>query len=619
MKYILLLPPLYISYDFLPLWFIYLYTFGILLLTVFKIPKIIAYINFVNVYFIFQTVAKSIIPETMVPILVIFLFSRIIINKHEEEFEIYPVFMWIGCFSLFSSSFYYLSYAFFSLFIIFIAIDENSSLSFRSLLKNLWGHRKQLLSITLVTILLFFFFPRFHSFLPAANINRQGKVGYSKTVNNSTISELLQSTQIAFYAKLPEKLPPEQLYWRGRVHTYNDGYNWSNRKLPDTKPIRINKGQKVISYDLKYEQDFDGDIILLDSPTRAKAKGLGLYSIGQTFEYRSYIKKKKASITAEAILNKKYKTELTLEQKSFYIQTPKFTPKELREILEKIDSTKPETVIEKFRTMILSEGYTYTLSPGLLPSLAKFIQAKKGYCSHFSSLLGLVLRKKGIPTRLVSGFQGGRFNDIGQFYEINSNDAHVWVEYFDKGLWNRVDPTGFVAPNRVRLGGNQDALGSQIEQGKANKLMRGYYRAKLFFETLNYRLSALIDSYDRGKQREISKNIKITLTNFFIIGFGLIAILLGLYYYFSNRNKVTAPHPADIYLEELLKILKPPSINIKDYKTISALKEVISDYSHQHELQEFIKLYQVSRYSNLASLDLLKKQLIAIKNLNPKK
>jgi transglutaminase-like putative cysteine protease len=470
-----------------------------------------------------------------------------------------------------------------------------------------------------VTILLFFFFPRFHSFLPTANINRQGKVGYSKSINNSTISDLLQSTQIAFYAKLPNKLQAEQLYWRGRVHTYTDGYNWSYRKLPATKPIQLRKNQPVISYDLKYEQDFDGDIILLDSPVRAKGKGLGLYSINQTFEYRSYIKKKKAVISAEAILAKDYETELTIKQRALYTQSPQFTPKELRDILVKIAETKPDLIIETFRTMILSDGYTYTLSPGLLPSMASFIQTKKGYCSHYSSLLGLVLRKKGVPTRLVSGFQGGRFNDIGQFYEINSNDAHVWVEYFSNKKWNRVDPTGFVAPNRVRLGGNQDALASQIAQGNANKLMRGYYRAKLFFETLNYRLSALIDSYDRGKQREISKNIKINLTNFFIIGFGLIAILLGLYYYFSNRNKATAPHPADIYLEEFLKILKSSSNNIKDYKTISALKEVILGYSHQHELQEFIKLYQVSRYSNFANLDLLRKQLIGIKNLNPKK
>ena len=536
------------------------------------------------------------------------------INRSEKRFEIYPIFLWVGCFSIFSSTLYYLVYAILSLFILFLSIDGSTSFSLKTIFKNLWAHKKQLSIIAGITILLFIFFPRFHSFLPTANINTQGKVGYSKDVNNSTISNLLQSNQIAFYALLSKKLRPENLYWRGRVHNFTDGYNWKKTKLPPTRPIKLGKSSKRITYDLKFEQDFDGDIILLDSPINAKSKGLGIYSINQTFEYKSYIKKKKASVQGVSDLDKNYRINLTEKQKEIYTQTPGFSPNELTNIVSNINSNDPQNILNEIRLYLLREKYSYTLSPGSIPTLKSFITAKKGYCSHYASLTALILRKKKIPARLVSGFLGGKFNDIGQFYEINSNDAHVWVEYFDNNKWNRVDPTSFIAPDRVTLGGNPESLGAQVDQGKANIILQNYYRLKLYIETLNYQVSAFLDEYDRGKQRELSKAFKVRLKYFFFIGFGFIATCLFIYYIYANRQNKDILHPADKYLLNLQKFIFKNQITLTNKKTIDQLSRALEGFPNEELISNFIKSYEKARYSKSIDLTELDKCYQALKS-----
>ena len=107
-KYLLLIIPLFLGYDFLPLWFILTYTTLLIYISLFRPWRFLDLINFGAVFFVFKTVGKQIIPETMVPVLGIFLISRFLSNKRNKEFEMYPLFLWIGIFSLFSSSFYYL-------------------------------------------------------------------------------------------------------------------------------------------------------------------------------------------------------------------------------------------------------------------------------------------------------------------------------------------------------------------------------------------------------------------------------------------------------------------------------------------------------------------------------
>jgi hypothetical protein len=53
-----------------------------------------------------------------------------------------------------------------------------------------------------------------------------------------------------------------------------------------------------------------------------------------------------------------------------------------------------------------------------------------------------MLRLLGVPSRVVTGFQRGEWNEMGQFYTVRQRDAHSWVEaYFAGAGWITFDPS----------------------------------------------------------------------------------------------------------------------------------------------------------------------------------
>ena len=78
---------------------------------------------------------------------------------------------------------------------------------------------------------------------------------------------------------------------------------------------------------------------------------------------------------------------------------------------------------------------------------------RRGFCEHFASAFTVLTRAAGIRTRVVTGYQGGERNDVGDYWVVRQRDAHAWSEvWLGKRGWVRVDPTAAVAPERVELG-----------------------------------------------------------------------------------------------------------------------------------------------------------------------
>jgi transglutaminase-like putative cysteine protease len=84
--------------------------------------------------------------------------------------------------------------------------------------------------------------------------------------------------------------------------------------------------------------------------------------------------------------------------------------------------------------------------------LAKFLEAKSGYCIHFASAMAVMARTLGIPSRVAVGFLPGTPEDElveGRVsFRVTTRDVHSWPElYFDGIGWTRFEPTpglGFV-------------------------------------------------------------------------------------------------------------------------------------------------------------------------------
>jgi hypothetical protein len=113
--------------------------------------------------------------------------------------------------------------------------------------------------------------------------------------------------------------------------------------------------------------------------------------------------------------------------------------------------------------MFHEQPFYYTLNPPLLAddSVDGFLfDTKRGYCGHYASAFAVLMRAAGIPTRVVTGYQGGTFNRFANYWILRQSDAHAWDEvWIDGSGWLRIDPTGSIAAERVEVGLND--LGTQ--------------------------------------------------------------------------------------------------------------------------------------------------------------
>lgn len=113
-------------------------------------------------------------------------------------------------------------------------------------------------------------------------------------------------------------------------------------------------------------------------------------------------------------------------------------------------------------------------NPQLDPIVDFLVEHREGHCEYFATALALLLRCRGIPTRIVIGYKTDEFNTLGNFYQVRQRDAHAWVEAFlpsqhlskdllaDKphdlwkyGAWLRLDPT---PPSADRAGATRSFL-----------------------------------------------------------------------------------------------------------------------------------------------------------------
>jgi len=94
----------------------------------------------------------------------------------------------------------------------------------------------------------------------------------------------------------------------------------------------------------------------------------------------------------------------------------------------------------------LKTEFEYTLD---LPATAAetsldyfLFERKAGHCQYFSTAMSIMLRTLGIPTREVTGFLGGEWNEVGGFMSVTQNAAHAWTEVWFPGWgWVTFDPT----------------------------------------------------------------------------------------------------------------------------------------------------------------------------------
>jgi protein-glutamine gamma-glutamyltransferase len=104
-------------------------------------------------------------------------------------------------------------------------------------------------------------------------------------------------------------------------------------------------------------------------------------------------------------------------------------------------------VARAIENYLKSDRFTYTLDTGGTdyrrePIEFFLFERRRGHCEYFAAAMAVLCQLDGIPARLVHGYHGGEYNEVGQFYLVRQDHAHSWVEVFlPTQDWVVFDPT----------------------------------------------------------------------------------------------------------------------------------------------------------------------------------
>lgn len=308
-----------------------------------------------------------------------------------------------------------------------------------------------------LALILFVVFPRLHGAFWAIPRTQDAQTGLSDTMSPGSISQLTSAYDIAFRVKFEGAAPPpRERYWRGPVLHNFDGYTWSRTLYSPFRATPLQYLGPTYRYRISLEPSQQRWWLTLDTVTGSPdpkvffAYDYELIARDPVTSLTSYVAESHTETRPTAPLSRaarRVETALPRDRNPKSVQLAR----EMRERAGS-DGAFIDAVIEMLRT----GGFVYTLTPPLLDydSVDDFLfNTRSGFCGHYASAFVTLMRAANIPARVVTGYLGGEWNPIGDFYIVRQSDAHSWAEVWleDRG-WTRIDPTAVVAPERLTRG-----------------------------------------------------------------------------------------------------------------------------------------------------------------------
>jgi len=281
--------------------------------------------------------------------------------------------------------------------------------------------------------------------------------GLGDTMSPGRISQLGLSDEVAFrvdFAGRPP--PPSRLYWRGPVLTHTDGETWSAAETETGAgaPVDAPPGRPV-EYAVTLEPHQERWLFALELPVTVPPGA-------------------RMSADARLLAAKPVRERVRYELRSDPTLRPqRAEPPALRDALRLPDGRHPRArdlarrwrretgavdraLVDRALAYFGEEAFYYTLRPPLLSgdTVDEFLfGTRRGFCEHYAAAFAVLMRAGGVPARVVTGYQGGEMNPLGDYLIVRQRDAHAWVEVWLEGQgWLRVDPTAAVSPDRIEIG-----------------------------------------------------------------------------------------------------------------------------------------------------------------------
>lgn len=324
--------------------------------------------------------------------------------------------------------------------------------------------------------------------------------GFSERVEPGRAENIGESRAPAFRAEMP-RLPQPELYWRATVLNRVTGTRWL--RDPAVPPERIDYSGARVSQTIYPEPGLSRVVVALDAPTaialpRVRQTPDGIYEWPGNPAKRLGYRAESATGGVLAVTGE--------PDRSFYLQLPEDIAPRIRRLAEEIRRNGGDDGgrVRQLEAYFRDNDFRYSMHrlPTGPHALEQFLfEKRQGQCEFFASGFALILRAAGVPARLVAGYLGGDYNQLGGYYLVSEDMAHVWVEAFITGRgWVRIDPSS-LAQNAGEFWGRARRHG-------------WIARFRLALDSLDYSWNRTVITYDLERQVEAARSVGKRLQRF---------------------------------------------------------------------------------------------------------
>jgi protein-glutamine gamma-glutamyltransferase len=401
-----------------------------------------------------------------------------------------------------------------------------------------------------VALALFVLFPRLAQPLwGISDAAMDGRTGLSDSMSPGSIAELYIDDSPAFRVEFDDGRPPpaDQLYWRGPVLWQFDGSTWrraffSDQDAPEEVPVTENS----LRYRVQLEPHERRWLLALDYPVRSNRPESRV-----TIDHQLVARHPVTALSQYEVISTPDFRDLQLNpgQRLMATHLPRDRNPRTLELGAELRERYPDDreLINSVLRWFREDEFEYSLMTGPLGrhGADEFLfDLKSGYCEYYASAFAILMRAAGIPTRVVTGYQGGFWSEAGQYLLVRQSDAHAWNEVWleDTG-WVRVDPTAAVSPLRIRDGarGLVDSGRFMVDSDWIRNLRNQYDRIQRAWN--DWVLGFDAERQNRLLQRLGLPNLDATgITVLMMLAVGLVLLPVTVFLLRRPRPRVRGPH-----------------------------------------------------------------------------
>ena len=324
--------------------------------------------------------------------------------------------------------------------------------------------------------------------------------GLADTVAPGMTAAVPENGPLAFRAETM-RLAPAQLYWRGAVFSRIHDLRW--QRDAGVQSVKPDTRQQLIDQVITMEPGSSRMLIGLDLPVSFSHPG-GSVIPNATWN-RPLPSSRRFRYEVRSLPGDGSRA-LAPPSRELLTLLPVDLPPRLRQLALQFrrqgdsDRRRLDAVTAWFRNN--NFRYSRTGLPTGAHALEQFLfESRSGHCEFFASAFAILLRGAELPTRLVGGYLGGVYNELGGYYRITEDLAHVWVEvWLEKEGWLRIDPSSFAVNADMALGGQRQVSFTT--------------QARLLLDALEYTWNSAVITYDFERQLEVVNKTSERLQSF---------------------------------------------------------------------------------------------------------